>query len=166
VESVSGSEFDFEIQLPYGEDSEHRLAAILAELGTRVEVKREPACSDTGNLFVEFKQSDGCGGEKPSGIHPDSTTADWWAVEFLPNRWVVIATDELRAIARDEWYLSGARPGGDNGNWGVLVPIERLLEKHNALGDPAAVLAVLVQANTPDANRALRDTQARLKEAA
>jgi hypothetical protein len=124
---MSGSAFDFEIQLPFGEDSERRLADLLAERGTKVEVKREPKCQFTGNLFVEFAQSDGNGGHKPSGIHPESTRSDWWGVEFYPNRWLVISTEELRDVAREQRSKNGDTPGGDNGNVGVLVPLKELV---------------------------------------
>lgn len=119
----------FDLKLRQGQDAEGRLAQILLGKGseTTVEVKTEPRYTETGNLAIEFSQSAVGGGKKPSGIHPSATESQWWAVEWMTDRWLILPTATMREIARTEWRLSGSRPMGDNGNEGVLVPLASII---------------------------------------
>lgn len=66
-------EYDFELDLPKGEEAENELAEILEE--GCIEVKRDLMVAETGNIAIEYE----CRGS-PSGIA--TTKADWWA-EYL-----------------------------------------------------------------------------------
>jgi len=96
-------------------------------IGNRqVEVKYQRKCEDTGYVFIEFL----CHG-KPSGIK--ETTADYWALEVLPERWIIIKTEELLKITREvckeraKLFATGYVSGGDSGAVGVKVPVHRLI---------------------------------------
>jgi hypothetical protein len=86
----------------------------------------EPKYTSSGNVVAELAQSDGQGGKKPSGIN--TTHSHWWAVEFLPNRWLILLTSDFKDIARIEREISGTTSMGDNGNVGVLVPLTSLID--------------------------------------
>lgn len=111
----------FDICLKYGECREQAFARLI--LSARVEIKSDKKQQDTGYLFIEYRQ---CG--RPSGIAV--TQAEFWAFEYLPERWLIIPTNELKAIATRIYAAKGNRKkGGDNNNEGVLVPIAALLER-------------------------------------
>lgn len=120
----NGREFD--LRLRDGQAAEGRLERILTAVGPLVEVKTEPKYRDTENVVAELGQSDGRGGRKPSGIN--ATESHWWAIEFLPNRWLILLTAEFKDIARIEREISGTTAMGDNGNVGVLVPLTSLID--------------------------------------
>jgi hypothetical protein len=126
----NGSEFD--LKLRFGQGGEGELEKILVAGGDKVEVKTEPGYKAYGgNVVAEFGQSDGNGGIKPSGVHSKSTASDWWAIQFLVNRWIILRTDEFRRIAKVEHEVSGGgklKPVGDNGNVGVVVPLTSLID--------------------------------------
>jgi hypothetical protein len=116
----------FDLRLRDGHAAEGRLESILTAKGQKVEVKTEPKYQATENIVVEFEQSDGRDGSKPSGIK--ATESEWWAIEFLPDRWLILLTATLREIARVEYTISGSMAMGDNGNRGVLVPLTSLID--------------------------------------
>jgi hypothetical protein len=119
----------FDIKLKEGEAREGAFQRILRGDET-VEVKSDVMSRVTGNVFIEFAQH----GTK-SGIA--TTTADYWAIETLPDRWIFIKTEELQKVAGRVWLRQAKRtgnknygvPGGDNKSVrGVLVPIAALFE--------------------------------------
>lgn len=106
--------------------------ARVARLGT-VEHKRDHGYINTGNLYVEYKQRTSRGWE-PSGIAV--STADHWAFEFLPDTWLVIPTDKLRAVVRKYGLENPGRSvfGGDNNNTrGILIPLAALVRGRTCL---------------------------------
>jgi hypothetical protein len=118
----------FDIDLRDGECSERSLEHII-RFGT-VEVKRDEKCRQTGNIFIEFSQKG-----RPSGIAV--TTADFWAIEFADDCYVLIPTRKLKALARSIWKTKGHVNGGDYNNYcGVLVPWDSLkkIETHYLAG--------------------------------
>jgi len=109
----------WDIKLKYGDVRADALAKVL--LSATVEIKADVKQEKTGYLFIEYRQRG-----KPSGIAV--TTADFWAFEFLADRWLVIPTVDLKAIAKRIYKARGNRVrGGDNDNEGVLVPLASLL---------------------------------------
>ncbi len=113
---VADSRFD--IDLAYGVAREDALAAVLRR-GT-VEVKSDRGATTTGNVFVEYEYRG-----RPSGIAV--TQADWWAFETAPERFTLIRTDELRALARRVYRARGPVRGGDDlASRGVLVRVSEL----------------------------------------
>lgn len=102
-------------------------------LRSRVEHKRDRRATEfengkapTGNICVEYAQSDGNGGLKPSGIAV--TEAGWWAIEYRAEHWLLIPTEALKALARRARAEGRTRPTGDNGNRSVLVPLSWVVE--------------------------------------
>jgi hypothetical protein len=118
------SERGWDVDLRMGEAAEE--AFVHTFLRAKVEVKYDLKCQETDNICIEYKQRSKSGGEEASGIAV--TTAHWWAIKFHPRRWLVIETDELKALARQARQEGHTRPTGDNGNVSVLVPIRRFFE--------------------------------------
>ena len=115
---------NFDISLLDGEAAEDALARLL--LKEKVEVKRERRCwreRPTGNVCIETHQGQP---RRPSGIN--TTEADWWAIEYDDDAWVFMTTERLKEIVLAVKGDRPAVPFGDNHNYGVLVPIERLVE--------------------------------------
>lgn len=112
----------FDIDLREGEAREAALVRAMASVGHLVEHKRDHKAHDSGNVFIEYQQKG-----RPSGINV--TTAQWWAIEFDANAWIVIETDRLRWLCRQAWRNPANRKsGGDNNNYrGVTVPVRDLV---------------------------------------
>jgi len=109
----------FDLDLMDGQAREDALARLLMK--TRVEVKSDERCRETGHVFVEFSSRG-----KPSGI--STTTADWWAIEFNKDCWLFLPTARLKEIARLAWQRGMKAKGGDQDtSEGVLVPLEWLI---------------------------------------
>lgn len=99
------------------------MAARLLHSGT-IEHKRDYKAFKTGNVFIELSQQLFSGERVSSGINV--TTADFWMIEFQPERWVIIKTEHLRKLVERAFWNNGCRevPGGDNDRYnGVLVPL-------------------------------------------
>lgn len=86
-----------------------------------VEHKSDKRARETGNVFIEFKQKG-----RDSGIAV--TTAQFWAIEFDDDCWIVIPTERLKRIARKAYRANRSRFGGDFDQYeGVVVPLTELL---------------------------------------
>ena len=110
----------FDLDLRHGEAREDALVYIL--LKARVECKSDSQCSKTGNVFLEFRYKG-----KPSGL--SVTTADWWAIEYDTDSWLLMPTQRLKAIASRAYRAGKVVRGGDMDNSeGVLIPIEWLVK--------------------------------------
>lgn len=116
----------FDIDLRAGEAREDAFVHVF--LQSRVEHKRDKRCTEwtngkcpTGNVCIEFQQSDGNGGKKDSGIAVSK--ADYWAIEFRFDNWMLVPTERVRELARRAWRQKLTKPTGDNGNVSALVPI-------------------------------------------
>lgn len=136
---MSGSAFDKDLR--EGEAREDAFVHVL--LRSRVEHKRDKRCTEwtrgsapTGNLCIEFQQSDGIGGKKHSGIA--ISQADTWAFEYRAEHWLLVPTERVRDLARRAVAEGRTRPTGDNGNVSALVPIAWFFEPVEA---PLAVAA-------------------------
>jgi hypothetical protein len=117
----------FDIDLRDGQQYEAELADLLLALGgDKIEVKADALAYRTGNLFIEFRQPSG-----PSGLAV--TTAHWWAFFIIspyPTRTVIVLvkTERLKQLCREEWREGNFVAGGDNNNYtGVLLPLSRLI---------------------------------------
>lgn len=114
----------FDIDLNDGIEREAALAHLL-KYG-KVEVKSDKICRQTGNIFIEYRQKG-----QPSGIAV--TTADYWAIEYDDDCWLIIPTAKLKAITRLAYRdKKKRRSGGDFDNFdGILVPVQWLLRLVN-----------------------------------
>jgi hypothetical protein len=110
----------FDIDLAKGKEREEFWERVLR--GHLVEVKCDHKAVDTGNVFIEYRQKG-----RPSGIAV--TTADYWLIEFLPERCMVIRVDELKNIARRLLKDSKKRGGDFDRYEGVAIPLHEFLPK-------------------------------------
>lgn len=109
---------DFRYDLKVGQLSEKRLANMLTD--KTIEVKRDFRASRTGKVFVEFF----CRG-KPSGI--STTEADFWAFMITDETVVILPTERLKGLVKEQKEKGRVLSGGDsNLSRGVLVEVERL----------------------------------------
>lgn len=87
---------------------------LVADSGTKYEVKRDFKGDETGNLFIELKWN----GEN-SGL--SITRADWW-VHCCKNNWYIFDVDTLKNFIKANWkHLEKKKGGNDNNSWGVLI---------------------------------------------
>lgn len=116
----------FDIDLLDGKAREDAFAYVL--LKAKVEHKSDEKCRITGNVFVEYRQKG-----RPSGLA--TTTAEWWAIEFDKDSWLLMPTERLRALARQAYKDPRRRvSGGDNNQYeGVLIPVEWLVRSIKGL---------------------------------
>lgn len=118
------SDFDFRNDLAFGQWKETELRNALEN--KTFECKADRKQRETGNVFIEYQQRG-----RPSGIA--ITKADFYAIEFADDCWILIPTPRLKEITRQvmrERRAMGKQMGtrgGDNENVGVLVPITRLI---------------------------------------
>jgi hypothetical protein len=114
---------NFDLDLEYGEAGESELLSILKGV-KKVEVKTDRLAHVTGNIAVEFR----CYG-KNSGI--STTEADYWAFVLLDGKMIIlIETNELKVIARQQYKLGNVKKGGDDHESEmILVPINKLYER-------------------------------------
>jgi len=110
----------WDIDLKDGIERENAFATIMKH--SLVEHKSDEKCKDTGNIYIEVMCSN-----KKSGI--SISTAEFWAIEFLPERWLIIRTEELKPYVNKAFKLGLIVCGGDdNKTIGALVPINWLLK--------------------------------------
>ena len=117
----------WDVDLAEGVEREDAFARVMKH-GT-VEHKRDYGCLDTGNLYVEYRQTCSDGTDRPSGIAV--STADYWAFEFAEEHWLIVPTEGLRALAREVYrkYPNRRVKGGDGKKTeGVLLPIAKLVQ--------------------------------------
>lgn len=95
---------EFDLALRRGQDRERALFAILDADAATIEVK-DQSRSRT-HVFIEFEAYG-----KPSGIAV--TTADHWAIEVRPRRFLILPTDDLRALHERALSERGVSVGGD-----------------------------------------------------
>lgn len=111
---------------------------------TRIELKRDVASAETGNIFVEFEQTfDRWRTKKPSGLSLALSQADWYVVLAAGSRknWFFYETPQnWLAFARSFWERDTATE--KNGNKpkafarGYVVPIRALMEPEPPLAEP------------------------------
>ena len=109
----------FEWDLKVGQIAEQHLAAILED--AKIEVKRDMMAQRTGKVFVEYECR-----FNPSGIA--TSTADFWAFILNGQRIILIATGDLKRLARQA-VKDGmiAKGGDDKASLGALVKLKDLV---------------------------------------
>lgn len=125
--------FNFDLDLADGHEGErqiHDLIEMLFKDRNKIEVKRDFAVSDTGNVAIEYKDRG-----KWSGI--STTTADWWMFvldgpRYQGSRVVWVRTEILKQLVK--WFTHPShnrkyyKSGGDNGAARmVVIPVQCLL---------------------------------------
>jgi hypothetical protein len=114
----------FDIDLREGKAREEAFVHVM--LRSKVEHKRDKKAARTGNIAIEIAQKLRTGETVESGVRV--TTAEFFAIEFFPECWVILPTEYVRTLAnlgvqqdRKAWI-------GDGGNHlNVLIPIEWLV---------------------------------------
>ena len=115
----------FDIDLREGQAREDAFVHVL--LRSRVEHKRDKKAIETENVAIEIAQKCRDGETRESGVM--ATTADFFAIEFAPECWVILPTEDVRKLARLGAQQSRHKWIGDGGNHlNVLVPIEWLVK--------------------------------------
>lgn len=111
----------FDMDLREGKARENAFVHVL--LRSRVEHKRDKKAARTGNIAVEIAQLCSDGEHRPSGVMV--TNAEFWAVEFAPECWILLPTEYVRRLAKRGQQEDRHRWIGDGQNHlNVLVPIE------------------------------------------
>lgn len=111
----------FDIDLRDGKAREDAFVHVL--LRSRVEHKRDKKAARTGNVAVEIAQTNRNGETVDSGVMV--TTAEYFAVEFGPECWLILPTEYVKSLARRGVNENRHQWIGDGGNHlNVLVPIE------------------------------------------
>lgn len=111
----------FDKDLREGKAREDAFVHVL--LRSRVEHKRDKKCGKTGNISIEIEQICPDGQTRPSGVM--MTTAEYFAIEYAPECWLIIPTEYVRALAKRAIIAGFNRWIGDGGNHhNALVPIE------------------------------------------
>jgi len=147
IETITGNEPRFDIDLRRGKVGEKYVARILNSLqkGT-IEVKTDYGSNKTGNLYVEFEQKGRFDEDwKPSGI--STSEAEFWAFAFKDGA-IFVRTPHLRKICNQvvkdspntKYYgeifpaAIGHRGGNSNSNAsrGTKLPLQVLV---NSLGN-------------------------------
>jgi len=111
----------FYYDLEIGEKGEDWIKQIFSQ-GSKVEVKTDFMAHATGNLFVEVYSRG-----KKSGI--STTIADYWIfIIYYQNLTLILPTDKLKKIIKQNFSSSDLRLGGDNNtSLGILLPIKLIL---------------------------------------
>jgi len=129
----TGKAFDLNLASQSIKDDRWRSVLCQAEY-VLLEVKGQPAASETENVFVE----NWCRG-RPSGIAVSES--EWFVLpldgpEFQEEVAIVIATDRLKHIASGCHHTSG----GDNGvASGYIVPIRKLVQPKRKADKPVSM---------------------------
>lgn len=118
----------FDIDLRHGEAREEAFVHVL--LRSRVEHKRDKKAFSTGNVAVEIKQKCSDGIVRPSGIM--ATTAEFWAVEYFQECWLILPTEYVRSLADAAIAEEKAAWIGDGDNhFNALIPLGWFVYRRN-----------------------------------
>ena len=111
---------DFRYDLKVGQVYEKQFNDLL---GSKIEIKRDFKCLDTGNIYVEY-QSRG----KPSGL--STSEAEYWCYWLSDVLCVFIKTEELKILCRKYINTNRDKKGGDmNTSKGILLPLKDFITK-------------------------------------
>jgi hypothetical protein len=120
----------FDIDLREGKARED--AFVYVFLKARVEHKRDKKAARTGNVAVEYRTRKS-GQKIPSGV--SITEADFWAVEYDEECWLMVPTSHVKRLARLAIEQGRTQWIGDGGNHqNALVPIEWFVRRPHAVG--------------------------------
>jgi len=110
---LSGRGWD--LDLHDGKEQENELRRILGD--SKLELKTDKKCPETGNVFIELSQTSG-----PSGFNV--TESEYWAFQYMDGRFLLIPVSHLRDMVRLACKLNYRAMGGDDDKQkGVLIPI-------------------------------------------
>lgn len=111
----------FDIDLRDGKAREDAFVHVM--LRSKVEHKRDKKAARTGNIAIEIAQTLRNGDTVDAGVM--ASTAEFFAVEYAPECWLVLPTEYVRTLARLGAQQDRKRWIGDGGNHlNVLIPIE------------------------------------------
>lgn len=111
----------FDKDLREGKAREDAFVHVL--LRSRVEHKRDKKAARTGNVAIEVAQKCRDGEHHHAGVF--ATDAEYFAVEFFPECWLLMPTEYVRILARRAMKEDRHRWIGDGENHlNALVPIE------------------------------------------
>lgn len=111
----------FDIDLRDGKAREDAFVHVM--LRSKVEHKRDKKAARTGNVAVEIACKNRNGDGVASGIN--ITTAEFWAVEFSEECWLILPTEKVKTLTRLAAQQDRKQWIGDgNNHLNVLVPIE------------------------------------------
>lgn len=115
----------FDLLLQRGLLREQAFGALLRGDGDiTIEHKSEPRGIQYGSVFIETSDD----GQGPTGL--SVSTADWYAIEYAPDRWIVLPTSELRRLCGEVSRLYGFTRGGwEHRSVGVVMPLVRLVAR-------------------------------------
>lgn len=128
MKTVTGYEPRFDFDVRRGKVGEDYVGTLLEAIASdSIEVKTDYGSHLTGNLYVEYEQTNQDGVTRPSGI--STTAAQWWAFAFKDGA-IFIEAARLKQLCRDYYQQGriGTRPSTpeSNGTKGVLLPLEAL----------------------------------------
>lgn len=134
---AAGYQPNFDIDAQVGRQGELMVADVIAGLRDgSVEVKTDQKAAQTGNVYIEWscrRRNDW----HPSGIHPEATASEMWAIVLGPVV-VVAPTAVMLRAARTAWAQGLRRDcmRGSHPTRGVLIPIDSLIRRcMNAAGE-------------------------------
>ncbi len=111
----------FDIDLRDGKAREDAFVHVM--LRSRVEHKRDKKAWRTGNIAIEIAQKCSDGEHRESGVM--ATKAEFFAVEFFAECWVILPTEYVRKLARLGVQQDLHKWIGDGGNHlNVLIPVD------------------------------------------
>lgn len=111
----------FDIDLREGKAREDAFVHVM--LRSKVEHKRDKKAARTGNVAVEIAQTLRNGDTVDAGVMV--TTAEFFAIEYAPECWLVLPTEYVKKLARMAAQQDRKDWIGDGGNHlNALVPIE------------------------------------------
>lgn len=123
--------FDFVADLERGAVGEGNVNALIEAIrGNKFEVKTDYRAKETGNFYIETYQYNAFR-RWPSGVN--ATESDYWAFDGGFGRGLIwIKIDALKELVQEYSYREsrqGVYSDVTNASEGVLVPVEKLLEK-------------------------------------
>lgn len=128
MRTVTGYEPRFDFDVRRGKVGEDYVGTLLEAIASdSIEVKTDYGSHLTGNLYIEYEQTNQEGVARPSGIA--TTEAKWWAFAFQDGA-IFVETSRLKGLCRDYYQQGriGTRGGTpqSNGTKGVLLPLDAL----------------------------------------
>ena len=111
---------DFRYDLQVGQIYEKQFSELL---GSKIEIKRDFKCLETGNIYVEYESRG-----KRSGI--STSEAEYWCYWLSDYHCVFIKTETLKDLCRKYLNTNRDKRGGDsNTSKGILLPLNDFISK-------------------------------------
>lgn len=113
---------DFKYDLKVGQVYEKQFNDLL---GSKIEIKRDFRCLETGNIYVEYESRG-----KRSGI--STSEAEYWCYWLSDFHCMFIKTEKLKDLCRKYLNTNRDKAGGDsNTSKGILLPLIEFLKQQN-----------------------------------